>query len=488
MKTATPFLPGIPTKLDGRTRRSQLEAIREKIKKLRGETIADLGILFSDILPVELLHEAQNDIRSRVFPEVITFWAWISQLLESNASCAKALTLVQNWYDSASLPSPAFDTSAFCRARGRLSYRFLDVVEAHSLSYSEARIEPHHLWYGHRLKAIDGTSVKLLDTPANQMEYPQPSNQKPGCGYPVMGVTGVLDLATGRIEKHAVGNFREHDAKGLYNLCGHFGQDDLLIADRAYASYELMGLLLAGGTQSVMRLHQKREGKLDWRRGRRIDADSRLVTWTKPPKPGSSGITEEEWAALPNTMEVRLVRTKGTGRDGKERTLYIATTLIDAEAYPTEEIALLYAERWKIEVKFRDIKTTMKLEVLRVKSPKMAHKSMRMACNCYNLVKALQLEAVRGEPVVMDEIGFKGTLDVVNEFRSQFRRLQNKPRLLAARMVALTKRILERIFRIRPGRSEPRATKLRPKPYQYLTKPRSEFREIQHRNHYRAAA
>lgn len=49
--------------------------------------------------------------------------------------------------------------------------------------------------------------------------------------------------------------------------------------------------------------------------------------------------------------------------------------------------------RWKIEVKFRGIKTTMKLEMLRVKSPEMARKTMRMVRGCYNLVKDLQREA-----------------------------------------------------------------------------------------------
>ena len=113
---------------------------------------------------------------------------------------------------------------------------------------------------------------------------------------------------------------------------------------------------------------------------------------------------------------------------------------------------------------------------------------MRMACVSYNLVKALQMEALVGQPYVMDEIGFKGTLDVINECRSQFHRMQSKPRLFVGRIRTLEERILERILLIRPGRSEPRATKLRPKPYQLLTKPRAEFREISHRNHYRAAA
>lgn len=38
----------------------------------------------------------------------------------------------------------------------------------------------------------------------------------------------------------------------------------------------------------------------------------------------------------------------------------------------------------------------------------------------------------------------------------------------------------------RPGRSEPRAVKRRPNPYQLLTAPRHEMKEIKHRSKYRA--
>jgi hypothetical protein len=285
-----------------------------------------------------------------------------------------------------------------------------------------------------------------------------------------------------------LGGFREHDAKGLYELCGHFGENDLLIADRAYSSYELMALLLAGGTHSVMPLHQKREGKLDWH----WDADSIPTPASSSGRRrrfrGTAELRGSNGRRFPTRWPCESCAPRGRDRDGKPKWLYVATTLTDADAYPSEEVALLYAERWKIEVKFRDIKTTMKMEMLRTKSPEMARKTVRIMATAYNLVKAIQMNAVEGEPVVIDEIGFKGSLDVINEFRSQFRGAGKQPRLLELKLRSMGERIVERILRIRPGRSEPRATKLRPKPCQYLTKTRAEFREIPHRSHYRAAA
>ena len=485
MKKTTPFLPGISTKLYGSQKRRQLEAVRVERDKLRKLSITDLGNLFCDILPVERL-EAANSLgpklrRRRVFPQVIVFWAWASQLLEFNASCNKALTLIQKWYAKAGLKVPEFDNSNYCRARALLSGEFLDEVNSMAESYAEARVEGWHYWYGHRLKAIDGTSVRLMDTLENQMEYPQPSGQKPGCGFPVMGVVGVLDLSRGSIDSYVECKHTDHDANGAWRLRNEFSRGDIVIADRAFCSYELMATLLQNGVQSVMRLHQKR--KTDWRRGKRIDRNSRLVTWRKPARPGKSGITLEEWKALPDTLTIRLVRVRAEDRGKKARTMYIATTLTDKE-YPTEEIAMLYAERWKIEVKFRDIKTTMKLEEFRVRAPEMARKTLRMVRLVYNLIKARQMEAIRGEAVCLDELAFKDTLDVLNEFRSGFEGLLAHPRLLAKEMQNLEERIAERTLLIRPGRSEPRAVKLRPKPYQYLTAPRREFTEIFHRSHH----
>jgi len=455
---------------------------------MMGKSITDLGALFSDILPVDWLEDTATDMRERLFPQVLTFWAWASQLLEQNESCAKALTLIQKWFCGAGLKPPAFDTSGYCKARKRLPVEFLDAVRGKIETHGEARVEDHHLWYGHRLKAIDGTSVKLMDTQENQELYPQPSSQKKGCGFPVMGVVGVLDLARGTICDYLTCQWQQHDAKGLYQLNENFDPGDIVIADRAFCSYELMAKLKGNDVESVMRLHQKREAKLDWRKGKRLDPDSRLIVWTKPKTPGKSGVTAEEREQLPDEMPIRLVRTQGITRDGKKQTIYLATTLLDAGRYPTNEIALLYMERWKIEVKFRDIKTTMGFEMLRVKSPEMAHLTMRMIQIVYNLVKAKQAQAICSEPVHLDEIGFKGTLDVLNENRSRFQFLACRPKILENERSKLDERIRERFIVIRPLRQEPRAIKTRPKSYQYLTRPRHEFKEIPHRNKYTKAA
>jgi hypothetical protein len=226
MKKTTSFLPGISAKFYGRLKSREIEAARVERDKLRSQSITDLGVLFGDVLPVERLETANalgpGKRRRRVFPQVIVFWAWMSQLIEFNASCNKALTLIQSWYSKAGIKVPEFGNSNYCRARVKLSDEFLDEVDSMVESYAEARVEACHHWYGHRLKAIDGTSVRLMDTPDNQHEYPQPSVQKAGCGFPVMGIVGVLDLARGSIDSYVECKQSDHDATGAWRLRNEF--------------------------------------------------------------------------------------------------------------------------------------------------------------------------------------------------------------------------------------------------------------------------
>ena len=71
----------------------------------------------------------------------------------------------------------------------------------------------------------------------------------------------------------------------------------------------------------------------------------------------------------------------------RAQSVTLVTTLLDPVAYPAEELARLYARRWHIELWFRDLKTSMGMEVLRCKSPKMVHKELEMFFIAYNLIR-----------------------------------------------------------------------------------------------------
>jgi len=157
--------------------------------------------------------------------------------------------------------------------------------------------------------------------------------------------------------------------------------------------------------------------------------------------------------------------------------------LLDAQAYPAQELARLYARRWQIELWFRDIKTSMSMEALRCKSPQLVHKEMEMFFIAYNLIRCLMAEASLIHHAPLERLSFKGTVDSVRQFASAIAQARSR-----RKQKQLMAQLLEIIARDqvpdRPGRREPRAVKRRPKPYRLLNCPRRLFKEIPHRNRY----
>ena len=45
-------------------------------------------------------------------------------------------------------------------------------------------------WPGRTVKPVDGTGISMPDTPTNQAQYPQSSNQAPGIGLPLARLVG----------------------------------------------------------------------------------------------------------------------------------------------------------------------------------------------------------------------------------------------------------------------------------------------------------
>jgi hypothetical protein len=339
------------------------------------------------------------------------------------------------------------------------------------------------LWKGFRVKVVDGTGVSLPDTPKNQRAYPQPGGQKPGCGFPLLKLVGVFSVATGALLDYAKGNKHQHELGLLQRLLDTFKAGDLVLADRGFSTYALMALLWLRKVHSLFRLHHARPQ--DFRKGKRLGKDDRLLVWRKPDnwqKPRF--IPKSLWRRLPTQLSVRMVRFTLQIPGYRTRSVTLITTLLDPKLYPAAELAQLYARRWRIELWFRDIKTSMGMETLRCLSPKMVHKELEMFFIAYNFIRCLIADAAQVHDVAIERLSFKGTVDSVRQFSAAIAqaRSRKKTNQLFARLLELMAK--DKVPE-RPGRREPRAVKRRPKPYQKLNRPRHLMIEMQHRSKYR---
>lgn len=467
----TPFFPQL---------RPRLAAMGRRVQRLRQQSLAHLELLLNPFLPPGLLaqHDDGPNSRERIFTKRRAFFGFRYQTLNPACPCREIVRQIQALFALPGDKQVAEDTGGYCTARKRLP---LDTLQRLRVAVAAAADQAGQLWHGLNVKLIDGTSVSAPGTPKNQRAHPQPGGQNPGCGFPLIKLAGVFSLATGALLDYAQGNKHQHELRLLKTLLDSFKPCDLVVADRGFSSYVRLALLLARGAGSVFRLHQARPA--DLRRGKRLGQNARLMRWHKPAqKP--AWLPPSWWKLIPDEPEVQVLRFKLARRGYRPESVTLVTTLVDARKYPARDLAELYARRWQIELWFRDIKTSMGMEVLRCQSPALLHKELEMFFIAYTLIRGLMGQAAMGNHVRVERLSFKGSVDAVRQFSVALTQARSKKK-----QNQLIARLLEVIARDqvpdRPGRREPRAVKRRPKPYQLLNRPRRQMKELQHRGKYR---
>ena len=468
----TPFFPQF---------RARLAPLGKRVHTLRQQSLSHLDLLFSPLLPTWLLSQTDEgpNSRERIYSVRRTFFGFLYQVLNPDCPCREVVRQIQSLFALLSPRRISQDTGAYCQARGRLPIDILARLRCAVAAHAE---KAGQLWKGFCVKAIDGTGISMPDTPKNQRAYPQSREQKPGCGFPFMKVVGVFSLATGALLDYARGNKHQHELSLLHRLLDQFKPGDLALADRGFSCYTLVALLWTKKVPVLFRLHHAR-GR-DLRKGKRLGKYDRLLVWSKPKNwERRPYLPLALWKGIPAQLPVRILRYSLRRAGYRTRSLTLVTTLVDAQLYPAEQLALLYAKRWQIELWFRDIKTSMGMEVLRCQSPKMIHKELEMFFIAYNLIRCFMIQASQAYEVEVPRLSFKGTVDGVRQFSvaiAQARSAKKQRELIHKLLQTIAADLVPQ----RPGRREPRAVKRRPKPCAWLTQPRHKFKDSQHRNRY----
>ena len=403
----------------------------------------------------------------------LTLWAFVTQVASESKSCVATVARVLAWLSSQGRCVGAAGTGAYCKARAKLTELFLWFLTCDVGRQLEEQALDEWRWHGKRVVMVDGSTLSMPDTPANQAEYPQSRSQQPGVGFPIIRWVALLGLATGAVLDSAFGPYRGKqtgETAWFRSLLPSLRRGDVVLADRYYCSYWLIALLLAQGVDVVFRKHQLRH--TDFRRGQRLGRNDHIVTWTKPECP--EWMDAATYQALPETLALREMRTQLAVPGCRVEQLVVITTLCDPEIYSPADILELYHQRWHAELDLRSIKTQMKMDILRCKSPDMVRKEILAHLLAYNLVRKVMAQAALEHRLTPRQISFAGAVQTLNEFR---------PHLLqasGAEQSELTRRVLAAIARHRvgnrPNRCEPRKVKRRPKGYSRLLVPRAKER------------
>jgi len=456
------------------------------VKILRERLSNSIGLPFSDILPEDMIQqtlEKENiKYRKRLYDPIITLWTFIRQVLDPDKSCKNAVSGVLSFLSDSALDNsaldngeelPSDDTGAYCKARKRLSLKFIIRLFRHVGQTIHQKPTHEFLWCNRRVFLVDGSTFSMYDTPENQQEYPQAKNQHEYHGFPVARILGIFCLASGALIDAAISSLCVSEISLFRMLYSRLNPGDVALGDKLFGSYGDIALLSKKGVDSVFRMHHLR--KVDFRKGKRLGSKGiydHLVTWKKPGK-GTLHLQPELYARLPETMLVREIRYFIHIKGYRTKKVTLVTTLLDHHVYTYEMLAELYGLRWQVEIDLRHLKTTMRMEHLQSKTPEMVRKEFYVHLLAYNLIRATLWEAGIKHNVHPLRLSYKGATQHVLNFVPILAIIKDRDFIYGIMLTIISQgKLLERPFRV-----EPRMVRSKKRQFPRLTRPRQEIRQ-----------
>ena len=443
------------------------------VKKCRQHVTIDHDLCFKRLLPKNQIEAAierhQIHFRERLYTPLVTIWTFLYQVLAPDQSCRAAVARLLAYLCVGGHNPGSPKTDPYCKARQRLPEELVADLARRSGQDLHQQIPSTKLLDGRPIKIVDGTTVSMPDTPANQKTYPQQPGQKPGIGFPIMRLVGLISLSCGAVLDVAMARYsgKQTGETSLFRqLFDQLEAGDVLLADALFSHYWTFALALDRGVDILS--HHDGRRSIDFRKGQRLGRYDHVVVWQKPKRPWWMG--KRLYRRLPDSLRVRELKVEIRQRGFRSQHLLLNTTFLDPQLYTREELALVYRCRWHGELDLRSIKQVMQMDILRCKSPSMVRKEIWMHLLAYNLIRKLMAKAAQGAGLCPRDISFKGTLQTLVVFAMAGWSCPKRRNILYATVL---KAVAAHRVNDRPDRIEPRAVKRRPKKLVYLNEPRS---------------
>jgi hypothetical protein len=449
------------------------------LQEVRDRFARDQGLPFAASLSQDRILDALNQhgvlFRDRVFSPVTTIWGFLSQVLSDDHSCRDAVSRILAHRVASGLKPCSPNPASYCKARSRLPTAVPRNLAKNTAQHLQEGLQQEWKWNGRNVFIADGTHVSMPDTPENQKAYPQPVVQQEGIGFPLARLTVLLSLATGACHDLAIAPYA---GKGTgettlrRRMYGSLQPGDVVLADALFDNYFVACELRERGIELVVRIQAERVGSQTVES--RPDGD--IILWQRPNKP--RGMTGEQYRSYPESLRMRQVSVDARDKDNRAEQFKVATTILDA-SIDGSQIGSVYERRWDGEVDIRSIKSTMKMDVLRCKTPEMVEKEIWVYLLAYNLLRTVIAVAASESEVQPRKISFKGAKQTLTAFAPKLEAA--RPEQRAGLVEAMLKAVAYHRVGNRPGRWEPRARKRRPKPSKRLNQPRHEAKLARNR-------
>jgi len=318
------------------------------------------------------------------------------------------LAWAKSWRGAWQVPT----TGSLTRARARLGPEPLQALFKQTAGPLATSATPGAWYRGSRLVVVDGTTLDVADTPANQQAFGRPRTHRgEQTAYPQVRVVGLAECGTHALLDAAMGPLAQGETTltaGLLGAGSALGAGMLLLADRLFTGAELWRQAQATGAELL------------WRT--RSNAVLPVLE-TFPDGSYRSQIraaTDRRHGVAPTAVRVVEYRVDDLGRPQAAGQVYrLLTTILDPELAPARELAALYHQRWEVEGLLAELKTHQRGPgvVLRSKTPQMVAQEVWAMLLVHRAVRTLMhqaaLDSQDGEALDPDRLSFTRALRMV---------------------------------------------------------------------------
>jgi hypothetical protein len=403
-----------------------------------------------------LLATGTATLRRRRMPAEQTVWLVLGMALMRDLP----ITAVAHRLEIA-LPAPdgarTVVSSALSQARARLGPEPMEWLFLRSAEEWASRGADTDRWRGLALYGVDGTTLRVADSPENRAHFGgQDSGRHDGgrderqSGYPLLKLVVVMALRSHVIGAAVFGPYATDERTYATSLWQTVPDHSLVLVDRNHLQASVLVPLMTTGIERNWITRAKSSTKFT--PIRRLGPGDELVEF----KVSTEARRQDH--SLPTHFDVRAIKYQRKGY----RPQLLLTSLVDEKRYPAAEIRALYHERWEIELGFGEIKTDMleRLETIRSKSPGAVAQEMWGLLIAYNLIR-LEMARIASELGVPPiRISFVAAL---REFAYEWSVAASlSPGSIPKHVATLPDRVRRYVIPPRRGeRSYPRAVKLK---------------------------
>lgn len=305
-----------------------------------------------DVVDEVIAESGRVQHRTRMLPSRIVVYYVLGLALFSHSSYDEVIRLLiagQSWSSGWSESWPVPTKAALYKARQRLGPEPLRMLFERTAKPIADEGGETGFYRGRRLLGMDGLTLDIPNTAANEAEFAYPETPRAGAGEvrrPSVRLFGLTELGTGAIVHASIGGNRDENSTAVTELLPALGSQQLVLGASELFSPELWAGAAARGADLLWELPA----------GATLPVESRNVDGSYSSRIAVKADSDSARWMRNDGRAVRVLEHSTDGDRGAGEPRRFATTMHDPTAAPTDELVALFSRRRSLATAFDEFR------------------------------------------------------------------------------------------------------------------------------------